>query len=104
MLLPMMAGAQRVDKPGEPYYIYSKSTGITDGMLISIAGLCKEEYIVDENNKKIKFISDEDFITFMSKRGWDYVEKVGITGYLFRKKVTSDEQAMEYLNIKQKKK
>lgn len=104
MMLPMVVNAQRVDKPGEPYYIFCELTNYTDDAHISISHITKENYLIDETGKKIKFKSHADALTYMSKRGWEYVEKTEVGKFMLRKLVKSDEQALEGIMVKEDKK
>lgn len=68
---------------------------------INIGETKKSEYILDEQGKKKEFGSVAAFITYMSKRGWEYVEKIDEYRFILKKEVTNDEQAREHLNLKQ---
>lgn len=94
--------AQRIDKPGEPYYVYCRVNYVSSQMEICLDGQVTYPYIVDENGMKIKFDTRLAAIAYMSKRGWEYVESQGIEP-IFKKKVTSDDQASEHLNLQTKK-
>ncbi|SHL73286.1 hypothetical protein SAMN04488494_0595 [Xylanibacter ruminicola] len=93
MLLASVAvNAQRIDKPNEPYYIYCGIDIQTDVQIV----IGEDEYvfnIIDNNGEKLKIEKPANIRTYMSKRGWDYVEKSGPYSYVFRKKVLSDDEA-----------
>ena len=90
--------AQRIDKPNEPYYIYCIVNILSDAS-ITIGGDECLYFILDDNGEKIKMYSIENITTYMSKRGWEYVERT--TGYdtLFRKKVVTDSEAYSDLKL-----
>lgn len=103
LLLSLSVSAQRIDKPNEPYFIYCLVIGANLISPTIYIGEDKEEYfIMKDNEEKEKFIMGNDIMTYMSKRGWDYVESVGASGYFFRKKVISDNEANANLILKYK--
>ena len=88
--------AQRIDKPGEPYYYYIE-TILSTGGEISVSFSDNEKYyvrytIIDENEDVVHFKNDAEVLNFMSKRGWDfvYVTSTANQFYCFRKLVTND--------------
>lgn len=91
-VLPSLVSAQRIDKPGEPYYVYCTVSSVIDATLV-IGEDEDEFYILDDKDNKIKFENGTQVRTYMSKRGWEYVERTGNSDFLFRKKVKSDEEA-----------
>lgn len=103
LLLSLSVSAQRIDTPNEPYYIYCLAIGANLISPTIYIGEDKEEYfIMKDNEEKEKFIMGNDLMTYMSKRGWEYVESVGSSGYFFRKKVISDNEAFANLILKYK--
>ena len=100
LFLSLSVSAQRIDKPNEPYYIYCTVVG--GGMLVSTIYIGEEEeeyFIMKDNEDKEKFKTGNDAMTYMSKRGWEYVGREGTTGYVFRKIVISDDEAYTNLNL-----
>lgn len=94
LLLSLSVSAQRIDKPNEPYYIYCTVVG--GGLLnstIYIGEDVEEYFIMKDNEDKEKFKTGNDAMTYMTKRGWEYVGIEGTTGHVFRKKVISDDEA-----------
>lgn len=102
------ANAQRVDKPGEPYDYYLQvmplgefnSTKISSVKVIFCGE--KAKLLLNEEGKKAKFSGIADVLTFFSKRGWTLDNESLFNKdhiYLLRKKVTSDEQAKEFLDF-----
>lgn len=104
-LVTMGADAQNVMNDGKPYAYFCQLVGMRNlaGQLrlkILWDNLKTENNLRDENGKKIEFYTMVDAMNYMSKRGWEYVECVTyekVVHYIFRKYVTSDEQAKEYL-------
>jgi hypothetical protein len=87
--------AQRIDKPGEPYYYYIET--IRSGDEISVFISDNEKYtirytIIDENEDVVHFKNDADVLNYMSKRGWEfvYVTSTANQFYCFRKLVLND--------------
>ena len=94
LFLSLNVSAQRIDKPNEPYDIYCTVSITLEASIIM--GEDKEEYyILNENGEKMKFNKETQIMTYMSKKGWDYVERTGDykLDFLFRKKIKSDEEA-----------
>jgi len=106
MLMPMVANAQRVDKPGEPYEVYCLVTYNMESKGV-VSFRDDNSYICSENEDEIKFGSYAELLSYMSKRGWSFVwedEIKVLTSHspraLMRKQVVSDSQAKEYLILK----
>ena len=61
------------------------------------------EFLRDENGKKIEFVSVVDMLNYMSRRGWElnktYVVQ-NVIRFLFRQRVTNDDEAKEGLYFK----
>lgn len=100
MMLPMVADAQRVDKPGEPYEFFCVLK--VETLYTNITVNDSQRELLDDNGKRIQFWNPANAINYMTKRGWLYVEKIDEKRFIFKKTVTSDEQAMQYLNISKK--
>jgi len=105
MLMPMVANAQRVDKPGEPYEVYCFAD-CAYGTLNCQPKLYFNErllevYLCDDNNTRIEFGCQSDFLNYLSKRGWVYIGN-GTTSSscILKKQVTNDNQITEHLNLK----
>ena len=69
-----------------------------------IPGSDNTQKLIDENGKIIKFKSVAEVITYMSKKGWVYVDAFRDARndhlcYYFQKSVTNDEQALEGLSF-----
>ena len=103
-ILPMVAEAQRVDKPGEPYDFYC--------VVKYYVGYCRIDYkkgdnfsreIRNENGKRKTFNSESEVINYMTKRGWTYVEYIGDNKFLFKKAVKTDEEAIISFEFENKK-
>lgn len=107
-VFPLLANAQRVDKPGEPYeyYCFASAEAQKEGKW-NISGfkvtlnLCGENgCLLDKDGQEILFNDSwKELYTYMSKRGWTFVSRDGSL-ILFKKNVTSDEQVKEGLNIR----
>lgn len=96
-LVPMISNAQRVDKPNESYHVYCKITVYT--VEVSIDILDEHTFILNDEEKKIKFQSATDALTYMSKRGWEFVDFLGEGKYILKKEVKSDEEARNGLKL-----
>lgn len=100
------ASAQRVDKPGEAYDYFCK---ISPGdKCFEVLLLGSNRILANEDGKAIKFDDITEVMTFLSKRGWIFVDSYGdekSSRYglriIMRKTVTSDEQALEHLKFKE---
>lgn len=99
-MIATVCSAQRVDKPGEAYDVYCEvSTSGLSQVTIELGGT--KYYIAKEKWGDITFENDADVLSYMSKRGWEYVERNPAIGgrYFLKKKVFSDVEAMEHLDI-----
>ena len=103
MFVSVSASAQRIDKPGEPYYAYCQFQLSSNLVSIILAKDTKPEVLYDENGKILK-ISRMEAMNYVSKRGWEFVFVIDEDRhlYLFKKKVKSDKEILEHLNIKPK--
>lgn len=104
----LTASAQNYKNDGKPYYFYCEMTA-----QLNLAGKLRltlewdkqrtTEYLRDDNGEKIEFASVVDMMNYMSKRGWEmnqtYVVQ-NVVRFLFRKLVTTDEEAKEGLHFK----
>lgn len=99
-MLPLVCSAQRVDKPGEPYYVYCEiSSSVLSQVTIKVN---KQEYwIAKEKWGDIKFENEADVLSYMSKRGWEYVEGNQAIGgrYILKKSVVYDDETLKYLEL-----
>lgn len=100
MCVSLGVSAQRVDKPGEPYDYFCILTVDMSYTRITIDDWYRE--LLDENGKRLGFGTPANAINYMTKRGWLYVDKIDEKHFLFKITVTSDEQAMQHLNISKK--
>ena len=103
--------AQRVDKQGEEYDYYCQVyVDGAYGRIITMNTATLEFFIYKDDGEKESFINDTALLTYMSKRGWCYVDRTdarisgsinnGLTSvYLMKKRVRSDEDAMIKLII-----
>ena len=95
--------AQRVDKPGEPYDYYIDAAVLGGEIKIFFTGkdLTRKHYILTDDNKDvIVFWSLAEFMTYMSKRGWEIVNSSIPEGrIILKKKVFNDSEAFQFLNI-----
>ncbi len=101
LLLSLSVSAQRIDKPGESYDIYC--TVIVNNIISPTIyiGEDKEEYtIMKDNDEKVKFVMGNETITYMTKRGWEFVQFQGSAGHIFRKEVKNDNEAYAHLLLK----
>jgi len=101
--------AQNYKNDGKPYAFYCQLVGqknLAGQLRLKILwnNMKEENNLRDENGKKIEFFTMVDAMNYMSKRGWDYVECVtykdgatNVVHYIFRKYVTTDEEAKEGL-------
>ncbi len=101
--------AQNYKNDVKPYAFYCQLVGMKNlaGQLrlkILWNNIREENNLRDENGKKIEFFTMVDAMNYMSKRGWDYVDCVtykdgtnNVVHYIFRKYVTTDEEAKEGL-------
>ena len=112
MLTSFTLSAQNYKNDGKPYYFYCQMTAF-----MNLAGKLRltlqwdnqlyDENLRDENGKKIEFASVVDMLNYMSKRGWELNQTYTIQNvvrFLFRKLVTTDEEAKEGLHFKSDKK
>lgn len=98
LTLSATVSAQRIDKPNEPYYIYCL-VNIQYDAYIAIGGDEDLYFILDGNGEKMKIYGLATLATYMSKRGWEYVERTTGVDTFFRKKVTSDSEAYTGLKL-----
>lgn len=97
-MLPMVVNAQRIDKPGEPYEFFCEVKCDASGF-VAISFQNKSDWyrqLYNEDGKRLSWKSPTQAINYMTKRGWKYVECINEKSYLFKKTVSSDEQAMEF--------
>lgn len=102
LTLSLNISAQRIDKPGEPYYVYCYlSISMQNEAQLTIGEDGDNYIIADENEKKLSFQSKVNFLTYMAKRGWEYVESLipGDWCFILRKKVLCDNEAFSGLKL-----
>ena len=107
MILPMVGQAKGSDNT--EYYVYC-GVSVSDNNSVHISFDYNKNYkaLYDENNKLLKMV-DVEAITYMTKLGWEYVEVIYLKSalhdhyFLFRKKVKSDEEALQGFIFKEKK-
>ena len=98
LLLSLTVSAQRIDKPAESYDFYCI---VLNGVVcVNVyMGEDQEAYILmNDDGSKVKNEKEVFYLTYMSKRGWEYVERFN-SAFVFRKKVTSDNEAYKSLNL-----
>lgn len=110
LMIAVPSFSQRVDKPGEPYDYYLHvwpymdfGKGISVKLKVRFAGM-KEKSLVDENGKKLTFSNLSEAITYMSKRGWEFVDQFSYDKehvFLMKKQVTDDSQAKDNLHTEE---
>lgn len=108
MLSTMSVCAQNYKNDGKPYYFYCEMTAQMNlsGKLRLTLEWNKNrapEQLRDENGEKIEFASVVDMMNYMSKRGWDMNQTYSygnVVRFLFRKLVTTDEEAKDGLIFK----
>lgn len=98
LTLSATVSAQRIDKPNEPYYIYCL-VNIQYDAYIAIGGDEDLYFIMDDNGEKMKIYGIATLATYMSKRGWEYVERTTGVDTFFRKKITSDSEVYTGLKL-----
>lgn len=104
LMIAVPSFAQRVDKPGEPYDYFVTVMGFRNmsnkiRFEVSWPDGKGSRSIRDNEGKKIEFNTLTDILLYMSKRGWIYVSEFpdgSVVKFLFKKVVTSDEQAKEF--------
>lgn len=107
----MFVKAQDAIKDVEPYYFYCQCRGVMQGIgridpkTLIWNGEKSEMVLTDENGKELDFKNMTDVMNYMSKRGWEFDNVYvsvpdGWYYYIFKKKVTSDEEAKAGLYFK----
>lgn len=112
-----LASAQNYKNDGKPYAYYCQIVGwvgLTGQFNFRILWDNKklEDALCDENGNKVEFVTATEAMNYMTKRGWEYVEcpiyddfgRKDLFHYIFRKYVTTDEEAKEGLYFKEKRK
>ena len=100
--LSMNVSAQRIDKPNEPYFVYCYlSISMQNKGQLTVGEDGNYYIIADEDGKKLSFPSKTNFLTYMAKRGWEYVESLipGDWCFILRKEVLSDSEAFSGLKL-----
>ena len=96
MMVPFFVNAQRVDKPGEPYEVYSVVWQNND-YFISIGSDDRRFCLLDDNGNKMSFLHESTILTYMSKRGWEFVRILSDSHRIFKKTILNDEEA--YIDV-----
>ena len=101
-LCSMTAGAQNMSNPGEPYDYYCEvyKSDFDLGVIVFAEGA----YVfidesIEKRDKRIRFNSDSGLLTFMSKRGWKYVESFMVNNrlrYVMKKQVLNDRESKQF--------
>ena len=98
------ANAQRVDKPGEAYDCFCDVHA--DGQNFKVFLLEQDKILVDKDGKKIKFKNITEIMSYLSKRGWIFVDSYGDKKssnndlhVIMKKIITSDEQALDNIRF-----
>ena len=102
LTLSMNVSAQRIDKPNEPYFVYCHlSISMQNEAQLTIGEDGNYYIIADEDGKKLSFPSKANFLTYMAKRGWLYVESLipGDWCFILRKEILSDNEAFSGLKL-----
>lgn len=102
LTLSMNVSAQRIDKPNEPYFVYCYlSISMQNEAQLTIGEDGNYYNIADEDDKELSFPSKVNFLTYLAKRGWEYVECLnpGDWRFILRKKVLSDNEAFSGLKL-----
>ena len=111
LLASIFVKAQDTIKTVEPYYFYCQVRGVMqisgriEPSKIIWSGEKKEMVLTDENGRDLWLDNMADVMNYMSKRGWE-LDNVFVLDhnswfyYIFKKKVTSDEEAKAGLYFK----
>lgn len=103
LTLSVSVSAQRIDTPNEPYFVYCylTMTSLQNDAQLTIGEDGNIYFIADEDGNKLSFPSKINFFTYLSKRGWEYVECLDISDwrFVFRKKVLHDNDAYSGLKL-----
>lgn len=102
LFVPLLASAQRIDKPGEPYYFYcifNNSGTYLDAKFPKDGKRVLYRVVCNKDGELIKGKPYEQSLTYLSKLGWEFVSftEADMSEFLMRKKVVSDEEAKEGL-------
>ena len=103
LTLSVSVSAQRIDNPNEPYFVYCylSMASLQNDAQLTIGEDGNIYFIADEDGNKLSFPSKINFFTYLSKRGWEYVECLDISDwrFVFRKKVLHDNDAYSGLKL-----
>lgn len=100
VLVPLLVFAQSEKEEQRAYDVYCEmSIALGNHVII---GDYEQNIIVDENGKEIKFTLPVRALSYMAKRGWEFVSFLDTTNYniLLKKSILRDEQALEGLKFK----
>ena len=98
LLLSLSVSAQRIDKPNEPYDFYCSVINAVVCVNVIMGEENDKFVLLNDDGSKVKNEYEVFYLTYMSKRGWEYVDRFN-SAYIFKKKVTSDDEAYKSLNI-----
>lgn len=109
MLLSISVHAQNAKMDGKPYEYMCIIKGVENlsGVLrLTLEWPDQEEShnIRDEKGRKIEFKNMTDAFNYMTKRGWTYVDAIAVNrvyNFIFKKLVTSDQEAKESIYFKE---
>ena len=96
--LSLSVSAQRIDKPNEPYDFYCSVINAVVCVNVIMGEENDKFVLLNDDGSKVKNEYEVFYLTYMSKRGWEYVDRFN-SAYIFKKKVTSDDEAYKSLNI-----
>lgn len=107
ILLCLPMAAQDYENDGKPYYFFCQIQGtFSMGSKLHLDIIWKDQVEKDfrnEKGEKIEFKNMIEFVNYMSKRGWEFVESYhypNSISYLFKKLVTKDEDAKKGIYFK----
>lgn len=89
--------AQRVDKPGATYEYFCFVQRMSDAAYVVTDQPVASHFICDKEGKKVSFESDVEIINYMTRRGWVYVESIGIGDvyYVLKKIITTEKNIFQ---------
>ena len=107
-----MASGQNLANPDQPYecycviHPYGFMKNALNKMRCEVSFPSSDSYIKlrDENGDVIVFRGEAELFSYMSKRGWEYVDTIVKNAdfmYVMKKKVFKDEDALEHFIIKE---
>lgn len=106
ILLPIAAMCQESNSE-KPYPVFcvvspkTASNSLSDFRVFAVIEINEmfAHYICDEQNEQVYFQTTVDILNYMSKHGWEYVEKRDEkNSYIFKKAAVSPDEAYKSLN------